>query len=147
MMAGTVAGAGALVTRQNAVLLVLRERSGKTRWELPSGVLQSGESFEDAVIREVFEETGLTVILDELLCTTLLDEPAEGYRGVNVYYLAHTSSRRVPLYRGSAEPIREAAFVDLSSISTRALHPVDRRILRAWQRNPNRRNFYLNIRL
>jgi hypothetical protein len=30
-MAGTVAGAGALVVRQNTVLMVLRERSGKTR--------------------------------------------------------------------------------------------------------------------
>jgi 8-oxo-dGTP pyrophosphatase MutT (NUDIX family) len=146
-MAGTVAGAGALVARHNTVLLVLRERSGKTRWELPSGLLQSVETFEEAVIREVFEETGLTLIPDELLCTAVLDEPAVAYRGVNVYFLAHTTSRRTPQYQGGAEPIREAAFVDLAILPARALHPVDRRILRAWQRNPKRRNFYLYIRL
>jgi 8-oxo-dGTP pyrophosphatase MutT (NUDIX family) len=59
MMVGTIAGAGALVTRQNAVLLVLRERSGKVRWELPSGLLESGESFGDAAVREALEETSL----------------------------------------------------------------------------------------
>src|SRR4051794_37348318 len=99
-MTATVAGAGALVTRRGAVLLVLRDRSGKTRWELPSGLLQNGESFEDGVVRELLEETGMPIVLDELLCTALLDEPANAYRGVNVYFLAHTSGRRMPHYHG-----------------------------------------------
>jgi 8-oxo-dGTP pyrophosphatase MutT (NUDIX family) len=146
-MAGTVAGAGALVARQNTVLLVLRERSGKTRWELPSGLLQSEESFEDALMREILEETGLTIVPSEIFCTALLDEPADAYRGVNVYFVARTTSRRLPRYQGTAEPIREAAFVDLATLPARALHPVDRRILRMWQRNPTRRNLYLYIRL
>jgi 8-oxo-dGTP pyrophosphatase MutT (NUDIX family) len=36
------AGAGTLVVRDGRVLMVLRERSGKVRWELPSGLFEEG---------------------------------------------------------------------------------------------------------
>ena len=146
-MSGILAGAGALVTRQHAVLLVLRERSGEVRWELPSGLLENGESFEDAVTREVFEETNITVVPDDLFCIALMDKPADAYRGVNVYFLAHEEGRGRPRYRGGLEPIQDVAFVDLATLSPRSLHPVDRRILSSWRRVPLRRNFYVHIRL
>ncbi|WP_342800618.1 NUDIX hydrolase [Nocardia sp. No.11] len=54
---------GAVVVRHNRVLILRRRRSDSLsgRWELPSGVVEPGESLDDAVAREVFEETGLEV--------------------------------------------------------------------------------------
>jgi 8-oxo-dGTP diphosphatase len=57
-----VEGAGGLVTRPAAsgepeVLVVHRPRYDD--WSLPKGKLEPGESFEDAAVREVEEETGV----------------------------------------------------------------------------------------
>jgi 8-oxo-dGTP diphosphatase len=52
-----VRAAGGVVIRDGRVLLVHRARYGD--WSLPKGKLDPGESWEDAALREVEEETGL----------------------------------------------------------------------------------------
>ena len=56
-MSDRVRAAGGVVMRGNEVLLVHRPRYDD--WTLPKGKLDPGESFEDAAVREVEEETGL----------------------------------------------------------------------------------------
>jgi 8-oxo-dGTP diphosphatase len=45
------------------VLLLVKQSYGKQYWSLPGGVVELGESLEQAAIREVKEETGLDVRL------------------------------------------------------------------------------------
>jgi 8-oxo-dGTP diphosphatase len=52
-----IEAAGGVVRRGERVLLVHRPRYDD--WSLPKGKLDSGESSEDAALREVEEETGL----------------------------------------------------------------------------------------
>jgi 8-oxo-dGTP diphosphatase len=52
-----VRSAGGVVVRDGSVLLVHRPAYGD--WTLPKGKLDPGESWEDAALREVEEETGL----------------------------------------------------------------------------------------
>ena len=57
-----ILGVGALIIRDDTIVLV--ERAGeplKGQWSLPGGVVEVGESLEEAVRREVAEETGLVV--------------------------------------------------------------------------------------
>jgi mutator protein MutT len=41
--------------------VLLHRRSDNGRWALPGGAIEIGETAEQAVVREVFEETGYTV--------------------------------------------------------------------------------------
>jgi 8-oxo-dGTP diphosphatase len=65
-----VRAAGGLVVRRGSdgqceVLLV--HRPGREDWSFPKGKLESGESFEDAALREVEEETGLRCTLGRFI--------------------------------------------------------------------------------
>ncbi|MET7525285.1 NUDIX hydrolase [Streptomyces sp. NPDC005248] len=57
-----VAGA---VVREDGRLLAIRRADNGT-WELPGGVLELEESPEEGVSREIWEETGIRVEVDEL---------------------------------------------------------------------------------
>ena len=57
-----VAGVGAVILDGERVLLVCRgTEPSKGYWALPGGKIELGESIREALIREVREETGLTV--------------------------------------------------------------------------------------
>lgn len=63
-----VVGVGGVVVRDGAVLLVQRAQEPLAgQWTLPGGVVEAGETLEEAVVRELREETGLTVRVLELV--------------------------------------------------------------------------------
>ena len=67
-MSRRVEAAGGVVVRDGQVCLVHRPRYDD--WSLPKGKLDAGESFEQAALREVEEETGLVCSLEEELAST-----------------------------------------------------------------------------
>jgi 8-oxo-dGTP diphosphatase len=63
-----IVGVGAVVLREREVLLVRRASDPlRGQWSLPGGMLELGETLRQAVAREVLEETGLRVHVDEVL--------------------------------------------------------------------------------
>jgi 8-oxo-dGTP diphosphatase len=67
-MADAIRAAGGVVVRDGRVLIVHRPRHGD--WTLPKGKLDPGETWEQAALREVEEETGLRCALGDYLGAT-----------------------------------------------------------------------------
>ncbi|MEP1869542.1 MAG: NUDIX domain-containing protein [Paraglaciecola sp.] len=59
-------GAGGLVQNKYGEILVIKEH-GARNYKLPGGHIELGEKIEDAVIREVLEETGINTTFDTIL--------------------------------------------------------------------------------
>lgn len=84
-------------------LLLLRSQSSKGspgKWEFPGGKVESGENFDVALLREVAEETGLTVSLEHVVGATEFELP-----GRKVAYLILTGRLESGQVRLSSEHV------------------------------------------
>ncbi|MEM3000168.1 MAG: NUDIX hydrolase [Candidatus Bathyarchaeia archaeon] len=63
-----VVGVGAIIIKDGKILLEKRKSApAKGEWSVPGGLVELGESIEQAVIREVKEETGVDVASPRLV--------------------------------------------------------------------------------
>lgn len=60
----SVSVSGVVLNEHGQVLVIQRNDNG--HWEAPGGVLELGETFEEGVRREVREETGIDVAVEDL---------------------------------------------------------------------------------
>jgi mutator protein MutT len=82
---GPVAAVGAVVLDGSQVLLIRRgQEPQKGAWSLPGGAVELGETLEEAVCREVLEETGLEVEVVRLV--ELLDRISRDAAGQVMYH-------------------------------------------------------------
>lgn len=93
-------GALCLLEHQGRVLMLRQHH--RRGWTLPGGLVNRGETAEQAVVREVREETGLAIAVD--LPFTCLVEP--GARRVDVLF--HVPVDAEPVVRASGEAVRAA---------------------------------------
>lgn len=80
-----VVGVGAVVVHAGRVLLIQRGKEPlRGRWLVPGGTVEAGETLEQAVVREVREETGVEVRPRELL--TVIDRIERDAAGELLYH-------------------------------------------------------------
>ena len=80
-----VVGVGAIILDGDQILLEKRKNSpGKGKWSIPGGLVELGENVEDAVVREVKEETELEVYEPRLV--DVVDYISLGERGGVMYH-------------------------------------------------------------
>lgn len=59
-------GAAAVITDAAGHVLLVKHTYGRLNWELPGGGAEAAESAAETAIREVWEETGLDVVIERL---------------------------------------------------------------------------------
>lgn len=102
-------GVGGAVVQDGRLLLVRRaSRHGRGNWQLPGGFIEPAETVEQAVVREVQEEAGVTAAVEAVLGLRSRYDPESG-NGIYVVLLLK------PI---SGEPTADALEVDRAGYFT-----------------------------
>jgi 8-oxo-dGTP diphosphatase len=126
-----VVGAGALVEKDGQVVLVRRGVEPKAGyWSLPAGYVEGDEMAEDAAVREMEEETGLRIDIDDLLGVYSFGK--EPQTGVLILYSAHPVGGELRA-GDDAQEVRTFAPTDMPPDDQIAFH-THLQALRDWRR-------------
>lgn len=82
----------------------------KGGWEFPGGKQEAGESGEDAVVREIKEELGATIAIEEKLCTVEYQYP-DFFMTMDCY-LCHVADGKLVLSEHDAAKWLPLAQID-----------------------------------
>ena len=113
--------AGGLVVRDGRVLIVHRPKYDD--WAFPKGKLEEGETWEDAALREVEEETGLRCTLGEYVGSTRYEVPA-GLKEVRYYRMTASGEPQ------AANEVDALRWVTPEEAETELSYAYDRELVR-----------------
>jgi mutator protein MutT len=128
----------AILIEDGEILLVRQEVTETRRWSLPGGKLESGETIEQCLIREVKEETGLDITIDELLY--VCDRFYKGNQVVHMTFLVKRTGDRPeetewthndPKPSGSSERRREIRMAPVNTLTDYGFTPQFQRLAEA----------------
>jgi len=103
---------GAILKNKKILLIRRKNPPFRNRWALPGGFVDYGEKVEDAVVREVEEETGLKTKIKELI--GVYSDPKRDPRGhtVSVVYLLDMINNEI----NSGDDASDAKFFHLDDL-------------------------------
>ena len=112
-----VVGIGAVIVKEGKIVLIKRgNEPSKGKWTIPGGLVELGESPEQAVIRETKEETGLDIdnpVLIDVVSNADLDEHGRiKYHYVIIDYLVHVKGGSL----GSASDAADLRWVAFGEV-------------------------------
>lgn len=118
-----IIGVGGVIFRDRSVLLALRGREpGKGQWSLPGGAVELGESLQEALKREIWEEASLRIEIGGLVrvLERIIRDPDGRVRFH--YVIADYWGRAVSGELRAGSDIDDARFFDLGTIGDMPVH-------------------------
>ena len=105
---------------EGRILMVKQSHEGKDIWMVPGGAIEAGENAAEAAVREVLEETGLTIRINRLLWHVEEVSETRGQRFAN-FFLAEKTGGTLslgadPEFDQENQVLREARFLSKKEI-------------------------------
>jgi len=98
------------------ILIVKQRLSASRDWSLPNGRLQAGETLEEAVVREVVEETGLVTKVDRLLYVCDKVDAVPPLLHITFRLSRVGGSLRLPTNEYDENPIQDVRMVPIQEL-------------------------------
>jgi len=112
---------GALIIQDDSVLLVHHKKEDRDYWLLPGGGLETSESIEECIKRELLEETGYEVAPGKLVFTSETLYPGRERHIMHLTFLAEITGGEAK--KSEDERIIGHKFVRLSEIMDHKIYP------------------------
>jgi len=114
-----------IVIRSENILLIHRLNEGREYWVFPGGGVENSESIEDAVVRELKEETFLDITVGKLLYHVVRDDLTEEF-----FYLCDEFGGDLKLSDTAPELLQEGqsftpVWVPIEQLSQLLVYPTE----------------------
>jgi ADP-ribose pyrophosphatase YjhB (NUDIX family) len=126
--------AAAIIVKDGEILLVRHVKHGRTYWLLPGGGVKYGETIEEAIVREIKEETNLDIVVQRPVMMNDSVPPDRHRHVLNICFTARITGGT--LQTEDSEVLKEVKFVPIDTISDLPLFRPDIRtpLLEAYNR-------------
>ena len=116
-----------------AALIARRNRAGRIEWCLPKGHLEGSETAEEAAVREIAEETGISGRVLRHLATIDYWFAGDDHRVHKIvhHFLLEALGGWLTTDNDPDHEAEEVEWVDLDDVSRRLAYPNERRIVAA----------------
>jgi 8-oxo-dGTP diphosphatase len=136
--------AAGIVIKDNKILLMYRKKDNEEYWVFPGGGVENNETVEQAVLRELKEETTIDIKIEKLLYHHILKNNDLSHDSDQYFYLCSYISGEPKL--GDANEIREQdennkfipQWVPIDQIPNLILYPLE---IRDWLTEDYKNNF------
>lgn len=106
-----------LLIENGKILLVNQKVSPNRTWSLPGGRLEQGETLEEGIVREILEETGLSVKVVKLLY--LCEKPDVTPPLLHITFKLEKVSGdiKLPTNEFDKNPIHDVKFIEINELT------------------------------
>lgn len=124
-------GVGGVVLRNNSEILLIQRKSNFNVWTIPSGYMEIGETIFTTIIREIKEETNITIDPKGIIGIRQRLTEQEGNNFWVIVIADYLSGEVMP----DNTEIDKAKFMTLSDALKNQITPATKRILKLLQNN------------